>query len=182
VLFRSGQRTAILSLALLAPALAGCGGGSDLLSKDAEWFARPSRMFNRTSLALETPPLSADRPVTPEDLITSDGVCAGMVRPEASAMTDGATGATSGMPGAVSSGIALGQTECDVARAAGSPDSVNLSGGERGERVAVLTYMKGPRPGIYRFSEGRLTSIERGPEPPPPARPVRNTRQKSRAG
>ena len=35
-----------------------------------------------------------------------------------------------------------------------------------GERATVITYIHGPRPGIYRFSAGRLTSIERAPEAP----------------
>jgi hypothetical protein len=30
----------------------------------------------------------------------------------------------------------------------------------------VITYIRGPRPGIYRFTAGRLTSIERAPEAP----------------
>jgi hypothetical protein len=28
-----------------------------------------------------------------------------------------------------------------------------------------LTYSRGPRAGIYTFTSGRLTSVERGPEP-----------------
>ena len=58
----------------------------------------------------------------------------------------------------------LGHTECDVARGAGAPDNVNLSTSPRGDRVAVLTYSHGPRAGIYTFTSGRLTSVERGPE------------------
>ena len=37
-----------------------------------------------------------------------------------------------------------------------------------GQRLAVLTYTVGERAGIYRFADGRLSSIERGAEPPPP--------------
>ena len=43
-------------------------------------------------------------------------------------------------------------------------------GGEGGNRVAVVTYTQGQRAGIYTFTAGRLSSIERGPEaeaPPP---------------
>jgi hypothetical protein len=69
-------------------------------------------------------------------------------------------------PAAVRSGVvALGHTECDVARGAGAPDNVSLSTNARGDRVALLTYSRGPRAGIYTFTGGRLSSIERGPEP-----------------
>jgi hypothetical protein len=61
--------------------------------------------------------------------------------------------------------VALGHTECDVARGAGAPDNVNLSTSPSGQRVAVLTYSRGPRAGIYTFTSGRLTVVERGPEP-----------------
>jgi hypothetical protein len=56
-------------------------------------------------------------------------------------------------------------TECDVVRRAGAPEQLQI-GDERGERATVITYIHGPRPGIYRFSAGRLTSIERAPEAP----------------
>jgi hypothetical protein len=50
-------------------------------------------------------------------------------------------------------------------RGIGPPESVNLSNNARGDRVAVVTYSRGQRAGIYTFTAGRLTSIERGPEP-----------------
>ena len=50
--------------------MAGCSGasnmfqsGSDLLSKDAEWFSRSGRLFIR-NVSIETLPLTADKPVT----------------------------------------------------------------------------------------------------------------------
>jgi hypothetical protein len=61
--------------------------------------------------------------------------------------------------------VALGHTECDVVRGIGAPDSVNLSSNQRGERVAVVTWTHGARPGIYTFTAGRLSSVERAPEP-----------------
>jgi len=157
-------RKRLLLLALAAPLMAGCSTGSDLLSKDADWFSRPGRMFIR-NVSIETAPLSADKPVTPDDLISADGMCPGMAPPgapaDANALSDAAAAPTS-KPGAV----ALGHTECDVARGIGAaPDNVNLSNNGRGERVAVLTYSRGPRAGIYSFTSGRLSSVERGPEP-----------------
>ena len=62
--------------------------------------------------------------------------------------------------------IALDMTECDVVKRAGQPEQVDFGTNERSERTVVLTYLRGARPGIYRFAAGRLTSIERAPEPP----------------
>jgi hypothetical protein len=81
---------------------------------------------------------------------------------DANALTEGAAAApTASTTGAV----ALGHTECDVVRGIGAPDNVSLSNNSRGDRVAVINYSKGQRVGIYTFTAGRLSSIERGPEP-----------------
>jgi hypothetical protein len=117
------------------------------------------------NVSIETPPLTPDKPVTPDDLISADGQCPGMAVPgapaDANALTEGAAVPTS-RPGAV----ALLHTECDVARGVGAaPDNVNLSTDSAGRRVALLTYSRGSRAGIYTFTSGRLTSVERAPEP-----------------
>src|SRR6266480_7850072 len=81
---------------------------------------------------------------------------------DANALTDG----TAGAPAPTTTGtVALGHTECDVVRGIGAPNSVNLSNNARGDRVAVVNYSRGQRAGIYTFTAGRLSSIERGPEP-----------------
>ena len=55
---------------------------------------------------------------------------------------------------------------------AGVPGNVAIGAGNGGERSVVLTYLSGPWPGIYRFSDGRLKVVERGPtSPEPPAAP-----------
>jgi hypothetical protein len=80
---------------------------------------------------------------------------------DANALADGA-----GSPAPAAGGtVALGHTECDVVRGIGAPDSVNLSNNPRGDRVAVVTWSRGPRAGIYTFTGGRLSSVERGPDP-----------------
>ena len=38
-----------------------------------------------------------------------------------------------------------------------------------GSRSLVLTYNAGPRPGIYRFENGRLSEMDRVEGPPPAA-------------
>src|ERR1700724_1042712 len=128
----------LLALLALAPLVVGCTGASDLISRDAECFSRPGRLFIRN---IEAPPLSPNKSVTAEDLVSAEGYCPGMAPPgspaDANAATDGAAG----------------------------PASVNLSSNPRGDRVAVVTYLQGQRAGIYTFTAGRLTSIERGSEP-----------------
>lgn len=151
-------RPVMLSLVLAAPLLAGCSNASDYFSRDAEWFSRPGRVFIK-NISIETPPLTPDKPVTPEDLISADGACPGMAPPGADPAVAGVAPATQGGT------VALNHTECDVARGIGTPDNVSLSTNPRGDRVAVLTYSKGPRAGIYTFTAGRLTSIDRGQEP-----------------
>jgi hypothetical protein len=160
------SRKPLLALLVAAPLVAGCSGASDLLSKDADWFQRSGRVFIR-NVSIETPPLTPTKPVTAEDLVSADGGCPGMAPAAgaagANALADGAAGAPPQSGGTV----ALGHTECDVVRGIGAPDSVNLSNNPRGDRVAVVTYTHGPRAGIYTFTAGRLSAVERGEEPVP---------------
>lgn len=93
-------------------------------------------------------------PVTPEQLVGPDGSCA--------------TGAQN-----AGAGVSLGMAECDVVGRLGVPENVEISANERGQRAASLTYIRNERPGIYRFVAGRLTVIERAPEPPAPPKPVK---------
>jgi hypothetical protein len=161
----------MLALLLFAPLIAGCAGTSDifsseLLSKDAEWFSRSGRLFIK-NVSIDTPPLTPDKPVVAEDLVGADGSCAGMasagVPADANAMSNG--GAAAVPTGSTAGTVALGHTECDVVRGVGAPDNVNISNDPRGDRMTVINYLRGPRAGIYTFTAGRLTSIERGTEP-----------------
>jgi hypothetical protein len=104
------------------------------------------------------------RPVTAADLVNADGQCAPSAE-GAPAPEPGPDG--SPQPPVQSGGIALQMTECEVVRRAGAPGQLQVGADERGERATVMTYAQGPRPGIYRFRAGRLSSIERGPEPAP---------------
>ncbi len=162
------NRERLLALLLLAPMITGCSGNvsdmfsSDLLTKDADWFSRSGRLFIR-NISIETPPLTPDKPVTAEDLVSAQGFCPGMAPPGgANALAEGA--AATPAPSTTGT-VALGHTECDVVRGIGAPDSVNLSNNARGDRVAVINWSQGQRAGIYTFTAGRLSSIERGPEP-----------------
>jgi hypothetical protein len=75
--------------------------------------------------------------------------------------------------------VALGHTECDVVRGIGAPDSVNLTTSPHGEREAVVTWLHGPRAGIYTFDAGRLKSVERAPEVAEPA-PVKKPKARKK--
>jgi hypothetical protein len=109
------------------------------------------------------------RPITAADLVGPEGQCAG-VEP-ATGFADSTTGSPQAPP-AGTAGISLQMTECEVVRRAGPVEKVDFGVTERGERSVVLTYLKGPWPGIYRFAGGRLVAIERAPIPPPaPAKP-----------
>ncbi len=110
--------------------------------------------------------VAALRPVTADDLVGPQGQCAGAGQDAA---------ATRG-------GIALQMTECEVVGRAGAPENVELGTTDQGERAVTLTYTSGPRPGIYRFSGGRLYAIERAqeqPEPPKAKRPPAPKKPKS---
>jgi hypothetical protein len=175
----NAHRKRLLALLLFAPLVAGCSGtsdmfSSDLLSKDAEWFSRSGRLFIK-NVSIETPPLTPNRPVTSDDLVSAEGYCAGMAPPGGSNAL--AEGAAASPPPTTTGTVALGHTECDVVRGIGSPGSVNLSNNERGNRVAVITYMQGQRAGIYTFTGGRLTSIERAPGAVVQPKPTRSKKK-----
>jgi hypothetical protein len=132
-------------VAVLAPLVAAC-------SSDSVSFNILPKIGTFDSLQVASAPQNTElRPVTSADLVGPQGQCA------------------AGAPGAAAprGGIALEMTECEVVGRAGPPENVELGTTDRGERAVTLTYTSGPRPGIYRFSGGRLSAIERGQEPPP---------------
>jgi hypothetical protein len=102
-------------------------------------------------------------PPAASELIGSGGQCAAA----SSQATADAVAA-----GLVQSGVALQMTECDVVRRAGAPDQIEYPPNNY-ERAVVLTFLRGPRPGIYAFRGGRLVSIDRAPEPAAPAKPAK---------
>jgi hypothetical protein len=184
------HRKSLLALLLGAPLLTGCAGGAasdlfqgDLLSRDANWFSRTGRL-TISNVSIDAPPLTPNRPVTSDDLVTAEGFCSGMAPPpapsDANALTDNPAGAPPAAAPVPTGTVALGHTECDVVRGLGAPVSVSLSNNPRGDRVAVVTYLQGPRAGIYTFTGGRLSSIERAPvvEQPRPAKAPKRVAKK----
>lgn len=154
------RRMAVLALAAGLPALAACStdlGSINIIPKPQlrpDWLSYSGHKQEFTL-----------RSAGPADLVGPDGRCAAGAQEQPAADP-----AAPGTPEAGSGGISLQMTECDVVNRIGVPDRVELGANERGERSAVLTYSRGARPGIYRFVEGRLASIERGAEPAAPAK------------
>ncbi|TYL96066.1 hypothetical protein FXB40_12935 [Bradyrhizobium rifense] len=171
-------KSLIVAFAAVAPLLAGCSGATDMLAsaKDAEWFNKPSRLFIK-NISIESPPLTPDKPVGAEDLVSADGGCPGMAPPPGPADANASSTAPAPMGGTV----ALGHTECDVVRGIGAPSNVNLSSDAAGRRVAVVTWTTGPRAGIYTFTSGRLSAIEGSPEPQVAPKPVKPKAKKKAA-
>ena len=115
------------------------------------------------------------RPVTAADLVNAAGQCAGEGEQAGSDSTTAGAAPVAG-------GIALQMTECDVVRRAGAVDKIDFGSDDRGERIVTLTYLRGPWPGIYRFTGGRLVAIERAPVPPPPPAKSQKAPAKKPAG
>jgi hypothetical protein len=122
---------AVLAL-VLAPLAAGC-------SIDAAGFATDFHDYHEASIRAST----AEALVGPDGRCQSDiSIDPAMLRP------------------AASSGVQLGTTECQVVARLGGPYSVETRRGTSGERLTRLTYVSGPKIGIYLFTDNRLTAIE----------------------
>ncbi len=148
----SDRRGFATRLALCALAATLAGCAADSASRDWSWW--------NNSSTVRMGPLTPG-PVPPDVLVNSDGSCPG--------------------DGTAPPGVALGMTECDLVRLAGPGAQIDVGVDPRGERETVITYRTGDRPGIYRFTAGRLTEVERAPEPPPKAKPQRATKPKPKA-
>jgi hypothetical protein len=152
-------------LLLVALALGGCA------MPDIDSFKTPdtSNLFRPLSVANVRD--RALPPVTAEDMVDTEGRCAGTFA--APSPSEGGPPPEQGNIPIIPSGIALDMTECDVVKRAGAPERAEIGTNERSERTAILTIIRGARPGIYHFTAGRLTSMERGPEPPPAPKPAK---------
>ena len=166
------QIAAKILLLVLAPVLGACAlpDMDSFRAPDSSTFFRP---LSVTNLKDKTLP-----PVTAEDMVDAGGRCAGAVAAASPANNDQSSGPTNvslqdaGIA-TMSGAIALDMTECDVVKRAGLAEKVDIGSNERNERTATLTYILGPRAGIYRFAEGRLKSMERAPEPPAQSKPAK---------
>jgi hypothetical protein len=179
-----GQRHArgSIAMAALVVTLAGCSADSGVFSKFSGANTKP------IGLNLLATDQSKVRAIQPTDLIGPDGHCASDAAP-ASALNfqAGPDASAPGRPAPMAPpppalagrGIGLEMTECDVEKAAGYTDRVEITNDPHGQRHVVLTYLQGEHAGIYRFVGGRLKSIERSPDAQVQAatKPARNAKK-----
>jgi hypothetical protein len=168
---RFGRIGSLIAVVVLASAIGACS--SDLGLNNVTLVPKPETLLRKPDWATFSGGKNEFelRPVTAADLVDSQGQCAS--RPEQQAAAAEGTNP----PAPALGGVALQMTECEVVRRAGPVEKVDFEEGS--ERVVVLTYLRGPAPGIYRFRGGRLASIERAPAPPsPPAKPQKATPKK----
>jgi hypothetical protein len=146
-------------------------GTEELVSSDGQCAAPPATLAQSD----ESPPATTNSVPAADH---AAGSVAGAPVPAGSANKAAAPTANSGLqrlepgsgaPPPVAGGIALGMTECQAVQRAGTPNNVDISANQKGDRKVVLTYSSGPWPGIYTFVGGRLNVVERGPEQPKPA-------------
>jgi hypothetical protein len=169
------NRCGVIAALTVAAALAGCASPDVELNQP--WFRKPLDLFGQTG-GYQYSDLQEssrrERPVTPNDLVGSNGACAAQAQvPQA--QVAGPDAAASANPAASAGGsMGLGMTECEVVSQAGQPNSVQIGKNPNGDRTAVLTYHSGPRPGIYRFERGRLMEMDSvAPQPDNAKHPVR---------
>jgi hypothetical protein len=185
------RATSFALVCAVAFGLSGCGSAKVFDDKnEGGWFSKPVDLFAKPDWARPADAKGADLgpqgPVGAEELVNADGSCSPEAGQAAATPADRPVGSPAGdlagapMPAAseggmppVLGGIALGMTECQAVRRAGSPGNVAISADDKGERKVVLTYLSGPWPGIYTFSAGRLKIVDRAPEPPKPVKPVK---------
>jgi hypothetical protein len=151
-----GRWAAVAGIAYAASA---CASVQNIMPSWSEFHLPDTKTFVPTQMSAYSRPITPTTAVGPADLVDGQGLCAGV----ASAVgPDGAPVAV------VPRGVVLEMTECEAARALGQPQQAEINMEPTGARTAVLTYTVGERAGIYRFVNGRLSSIDRGAEPPPP--------------
>ncbi len=156
-------------------------------------FTKPAKLFSFTVPQWAQPNEAGDNtelgpkgPVAADNLISPDGHCAPAATPAAPPpQAAGPSGAPTPVQAAaspppdrlepaggmapaalpsVTGGVALGMSECSVARRLGTPGNVSISAGPKGQRRVVLTYLAGERPGLYSFQSGRLIQVDATPQ------------------
>jgi hypothetical protein len=143
---------------------------ADLVGPDGRCAFEPAATAAYPSPPTSAPPTAAEAAAEPINA-RSNSVLYFTAGPQAN--RDRGIPQNPGVPPEVRNGprgVALYMTECQVVQLAGYTDRVEI-GGEGGRRSVTLTYTSGARPGIYRFMDGRLVSMERIEAPPAPKKP-----------
>ena len=168
----------VLAVAALASGIGACS--TDLSLNNVTLAPKPDQLFRKPDWATFSGGKNDFelRPITPADLVAPDGSCP-IEQGQASGFAEqsGAGGAPQAAP-PPTGGISLQMTECDVVKRAGQVEKIDFGADDKGQRSVVMTYLQGPWPGIYRFTAGRLVSIERAPAPPPAPAPAKKAAPK----
>jgi len=152
----------------MAAALGGC---ANIDWDSGGWFSKRFEVVGRSGgyTFSELQESRSQRTITANDLVDAKGACQPpAAAPQPSPAPGGPNVASTVAPqpeSLLGGGVALGMSECDVVHRAGPPSSVQLGKNPNGDRNVVLTFMGGPRPGIYHFEHGALMEIERVAEP-----------------
>jgi hypothetical protein len=149
-----------LPVAAMALTLGGCGSMdrlTEMMPRTSDLTSFEWNPYSKASTSVA--PRFNRNPVTPADYVNADGSCINAATPEGSPEPT------------VAGAVALQMTECAVVGVLGAPEKIDIAANERGERLAKLLYSRGERPGLYSFTSGQLTEIERVAEPAPPPKP-----------
>jgi hypothetical protein len=158
------HRAAALTALTITLLVGGCA------DDNAKWFAKPLSFSSQPGYTYSSlGDTRLDRPVTANDLIDANGACPNYVAAAPGAPPNPGEGAPPSPETAalLGGGIALGMSECDVVARLGQPTGINPGRNANGLRSLVLTYQTGPRPGVYRFENGRLSEMDRVEGVPP---------------
>jgi hypothetical protein len=169
--FVASNRGGMLLTLVLALTLGGCANTN--LDTTGAWFPKPLDLFGiRGGYTYSNLDNSIqDHPITAKDLVDANGACPNFAEtgapPSQTAQQNEAANAgnASEMASLLGGGVAIGMSECDVVARLGQPSAVNLGRNPNGDRTAALTFNAGPRPGLYRFTAGRLAEMDRVEEP-----------------
>jgi hypothetical protein len=141
------------AIAALASGVTACGSVQNMVPDPANFRLPDRSTFLPTTSNSYAYPISPVTSVGPADLVDGQGACAGAAPSDAASASP--------------RGVSLDMTECEVVRALGQPQAVDLTPQPGGQRRVVMTYRTGERAGSYEFVGGRLTAVERVDEPTP---------------
>ncbi len=177
--FDASNSAAAMAALTIALCLGGCAGDTSTV------FSRPFNALNNnlnyTYSSLNE--ATQNRPIAANDLVDANGGCPRYVAPAAQLPAAGADAAAQPDQGSpFGAGVALGMSECEVVSRLGQPTAVNIGRTPNGLRSVALTFKGGPRPGLYRFEDGRLSEMDRVELPPAPQQPQKKKAAKKKPG